>query len=88
MLHTINISNVFLLFLILVYFNCNIWFRFELSDLTEGLYIYIIIFSPLKYISVLFYYIAVMDFFTINDTVVFFSVKHNELIDVRNALYK
>ena len=29
-----------------------------------------------------------MYFFTINDTVGFFSVRHNVLLDVRNALYK
>ena len=35
-----------------------------------------------------FHYIVCMYFFTMNDTVVFFSVKHIELLYVRNVQYK
>ena len=48
-----------------------------------------IIFSSICVISLkVFHYIACMYFFTMNDTVVFFSVKHIELLGVRNALCK
>ena len=83
MIHTINISNVFLLFFIFILIDLYFSFLFypnrfifyvgfisEMSDLTEGLSLYCVY------------------FFTINDTVVFFFVKHIELLDVRNALYK
>ena len=52
------------------------------------------IFSPFIFYSIcvislkVFHYIACMYFFTINDTVVFFSVKHIELLGVRNVLCK
>ena len=65
-----------------------------MSDLTEGLFKKKIPLSPFTFYSTcviylkVFHYIVCMYFFTINVTAVFFSVKHIELLDVRNALYK
>ena len=51
-------------------------------------YLFLILYSTCVISLKDFHYIVCMYFFTMNDTVVFFSVKHIELLYVRNVQYK
>ena len=83
-----NISNVFLLFFILIYFILMSDSYLKCLTLLKVCISLFFLFNTLMVLLKVFYYTAVMYFLAINYTVVLFSVKQIELLDVRNALYK